>query len=101
MYVFRLGLVCGVGGGGGGGGSGICCCYVLLLYCCCVDDDDDVNVFGGVDGLLRVVMAGFVCILSITSITSSNVHMLGTCTTTITYMLYNLNIPRHRCLALL
>ena len=56
MYVFHLGLVCGVGGGGGGGG--ICCCYVLLLYCCCVDDDDDVNVFGGVDGLLRVVMAG-------------------------------------------
>ena len=40
-------------GGGGGGGGGICCCYIVVVV-----DDDDVNVFGGVDGLLRVVMAG-------------------------------------------
>ena len=32
----------------------MCCCYIVVV----VDDDDDVNVFGGVDGLLRVVMAG-------------------------------------------
>ena len=32
--------------------------WYLLLLCVVVVDDDDVNVFGGVDGLLRVVMAG-------------------------------------------
>ena len=32
--------------------------WYLLLLCVVVVDDDDVNVFGSVDGLLRVVMAG-------------------------------------------